>query len=61
MDIALNESAEESLRIPWILDAGTAIKLLYGHQAGAGTAKPYFAYLLDRQHPSGARCRGTKR
>jgi len=35
MDKALNESTQESLRTPWILDADTTVKLLYGHQAGA--------------------------
>lgn len=35
MDKALGESAQESLRTPWILDADTSVKLLYGHQAGA--------------------------
>jgi len=35
MDKALNESTQESLRTPWILDADTSVKLLYGHQAGA--------------------------
>jgi hypothetical protein len=36
MDKALGESTQESLRTPWILDADTSVKLLYGHQAGAG-------------------------
>lgn len=35
MDAALNESTREALRTPWILDADTTVKLLYGHQAGA--------------------------
>jgi len=35
MDKALSESTQESLRTPWILDADTTVKLLYGHQAGA--------------------------
>lgn len=35
MDKALSESIQESLRTPWILDADTSVKLLYGHQAGA--------------------------
>ena len=35
MDKALGESTQESLRTPWILDADTSVKLLYGHQAGA--------------------------
>ena len=35
MDKALNESTQESLRTPWILDADTSVKLLYGHQPGA--------------------------
>ncbi|AEJ02462.1 transposase IS4 family protein [Nitrosomonas sp. Is79A3] len=35
MDKALGESIQESLRTPWILDADTSVKLLYGHQAGA--------------------------
>lgn len=35
MDKALGESTQESLRTPWILDADTTVKLLYGHQAGA--------------------------
>lgn len=35
MDKALSESTQESLRTPWILDADTSVKLLYGHQAGA--------------------------
>ena len=35
MDKALCESTQESLRTPWILDADTSVKLLYGHQAGA--------------------------
>jgi hypothetical protein len=35
MDAALAESTGEALRTPWILDADTTVKLLYGHQAGA--------------------------
>jgi len=35
MDKALGESTQESLRTPWILDADTSVKLLYGHQTGA--------------------------
>ena len=35
MDTALAESTREALRTPWILDADTSVKLLYGHQAGA--------------------------
>lgn len=35
MDKALGESTQESLRTPWILDADTTVKLLYGHQSGA--------------------------
>jgi hypothetical protein len=35
MDTALSESTREALRTPWILDADTTIKLLYGHQVGA--------------------------
>lgn len=35
MDAALDESTREALRTPWILDADTTVKLLYGHQAGA--------------------------
>jgi len=35
MDTALSDSTREALRTPWILDADTSVKLLYGHQAGA--------------------------
>ena len=35
MDTALSESTREALQTPWILDADTSVKLLYGHQAGA--------------------------
>lgn len=35
MDAALSESTREALRTPWILDADTTVKWLYGHQAGA--------------------------
>jgi len=35
MDVSLDESTREALRTPWILDADTTIKLLYGNQAGA--------------------------
>jgi len=35
MDAALDESTREALRTPWVLDADTTIKLLYGNQAGA--------------------------
>ena len=35
MEAALDESTREALRTPWILDADTTVKLLYGHQAGA--------------------------
>lgn len=35
MGAALNESTREALRTPWMLDADTTVKLLYGHQAGA--------------------------
>ncbi|KFB74798.1 MAG: hypothetical protein AW06_004255 [Candidatus Accumulibacter cognatus] len=35
MDTALSESTREALRTPWILDADTSVKVLYGHQAGA--------------------------
>lgn len=64
MDAALSESTTDALRTPWILDADTTVKLLYGHQAGAeigynptpsrGAAQPYPAHLLDRQPPHGA-------
>ena len=35
MDQALRESLGEALRVAWILDCDTTIKVLYGHQAGA--------------------------
>jgi hypothetical protein len=35
MDAVLAESTGEALRTPWVLDADTTVKLLYGHQAGA--------------------------
>lgn len=35
MEAALEESTNEALRTPWILDCDTTIKLLYGHQDGA--------------------------
>jgi hypothetical protein len=35
MDAALAESTGEALHTPWVLDADTSVKLLYGHQAGA--------------------------
>ena len=35
MDQALRESIGEALRVAWILDCDTTIKVLYGYQAGA--------------------------
>ncbi len=68
MDAALDESTREALRTGWILDIdrqtvvwppGRRRDRLQPHRAG--TSEPYPAYLLDRQPPTGTRCRSAKR
>jgi hypothetical protein len=70
MDAALAESTGEALHTPWVLDADTSVKLLYGHQAGAeigynptkpGRPSHTLAYLLDRQRSLCARRRSARR
>ncbi|MHB9102151.1 MAG: hypothetical protein ACYC2E_11620 [Sulfuricella sp.] len=70
MDAALDESTREALRTDWILDIDTHRQTVVRPPGGCGdrlqphqtgTPEPYPAYLLDRQHPPGARCRSAKR